>query len=68
MARNRTLRLSIRKGVDATCWIVHTGGALDCSCTAASTVCTGEALATKSVALPSTERVVVSGNVSSIVF
>lgn len=68
IARNRMLRLSIRNGADATCWIVHTGGALDCSCTAASTVCAGDALAIKGVALPSTERVVISGNVNSIVF
>ena len=68
IARNRALRLTIRNGADATCWIVHTGAALDCSCTAASTVCADGALAIKSVALPSTERIVVSGNVGSIVF
>lgn len=68
IARNRSLRLSIRNGADATCWIVHTGSALECSCAAASAICTGDALAIRSVALPTTERVAVSGNVSSIVF
>jgi type IV fimbrial biogenesis protein FimT len=68
IARNRTLRLSIRAGADATCWIVHTGSADDCSCAAAGAVCGGDALAIKSVVLPSAERVDVAGNVASIVF
>jgi type IV fimbrial biogenesis protein FimT len=68
IARNRSLRLSLRTGADATCWIVHTGNAADCSCTAAGAVCSGDAVAIKSVVLPSTERVAVAGNVASIVF
>jgi type IV fimbrial biogenesis protein FimT len=68
IARNRSLRLSLRTGADATCWIVHTGNVADCSCTAAGAVCSGDAVAIKSVVLPSTERVAVAGNVASIVF
>jgi type IV fimbrial biogenesis protein FimT len=68
LARNRSLRLSVRSGVDATCWIVHTGIPADCSCAAAAATCSGDALAIKSVALPSSERVAVTGNVTSIVF
>jgi type IV fimbrial biogenesis protein FimT len=68
IARNRSLRLSVRSGADATCWIVHTGAAADCSCAAAGAVCAGEALAIKSVVLPNHERVGVAGNVASIVF
>ncbi|HEY2561825.1 MAG TPA: GspH/FimT family protein [Caldimonas sp.] len=68
IVRNRSLRLSVRTGADATCWIVHTGAPADCSCAAAGAVCTGEALAIKSVVLPDRERVGVAGNVASITF
>ena len=68
IARNQALRLSIRAGADATCWIVHTGSAAACSCAAAGAVCGGGALAIKSVVLPSAERVAVSANVASIAF
>jgi type IV fimbrial biogenesis protein FimT len=67
-ARNRPLRLSIRAGADATCWVVHTGNAADCSCSADGIACGGGALAIKSEVLPLVERVAVSGNVASIVF
>ena len=68
IARHQALRLSIRAGADATCWIVHTGGAAACSCAAAGAVCGGGALAIKSVVLPNAERVGVAANVASIVF
>jgi type IV fimbrial biogenesis protein FimT len=68
IARNRMLRLSVRAGSDATCWIVHSGGAADCRCTAEGAVCVGGALAIKSVVLPGSQRVAVSGNVASIAF
>jgi type IV fimbrial biogenesis protein FimT len=68
MARNRTLRLTVRAGSDASCWIVHSGAPADCRCTADGAVCAGDALAIKSVVLPSNERVAVSGNVGSIAF
>ncbi len=68
LARNRSLRLSVRSGADATCWIVHTGAAGDCNCTAAGMVCAPDASAIRSVVLPTVERVSVSANVASIVF
>ena len=68
LARNRSLRLSVRSGADASCWIVHTGNPADCSCTAAAATCSGDALSIKSVVLPNSERVGVTGNVASIVF
>jgi type IV fimbrial biogenesis protein FimT len=68
VARTGTLRLSIRAGSDATCWIVHTGAPADCTCAAAAAACSGEAMAIKSVVLPNSERVTVSGNVGSIAF
>ncbi len=69
LARNRSLRFSVRSGVDASCWIVHTGAAGDCDCTgAAGVVCARGASAIRSVVLPAGERVSVAANVASIVF
>jgi type IV fimbrial biogenesis protein FimT len=68
IARNRSLRLSVAAGAEATCWIVHTGAAGDCTCTAAAVACAAGALAIRSVVLPTAERVAVGGNVASIVF
>jgi type IV fimbrial biogenesis protein FimT len=68
LARNRSLRLSFHGGADASCWIVHTGGAADCSCASGAVVCSAGAVEIKSVVLPSVERVSVAANVASIVF
>jgi type IV fimbrial biogenesis protein FimT len=69
LARNRSLRLSVRSGVDATCWIVHTGAAGDCDCAAAAgIVCAPGASAIRSVVLPASEHVSITANVASIVF
>jgi type IV fimbrial biogenesis protein FimT len=68
IARNRSLRLTVAAGAQATCWVVHTGAAADCGCSVAAVACANGALAIKSVVLPSTERVAVGGNVASIVF
>jgi type IV fimbrial biogenesis protein FimT len=68
IARNRALRLSVVAGADATCWVIHSGAAADCSCSAAGVACGNGALAIQSVVLPSAERVAVAGNVASIVF
>jgi type IV fimbrial biogenesis protein FimT len=69
LARNRPLRLSVHAGADATCWIVHSGAAAECSCASgAGVVCTGTAAEIKSVVLPAAERVGVAANVASIVF
>ncbi|MEO8312392.1 MAG: GspH/FimT family pseudopilin [Caldimonas sp.] len=69
IARNRSLRLSIFSGTGASCWIVHSGSAADCSCDSdAGAVCIGSARAIRSVVLPSNERVSVAGNVASIAF
>ena len=69
LARNRSLRLSVRSGADATCWIVHTGAAANCACAAAAgVVCAPGASAIRSGVLPVGERVSVSANVASIVF
>jgi type IV fimbrial biogenesis protein FimT len=69
IARNRPLRLSLFTASGATCWIVHSGVAADCRCSAATgAVCSGGARAIKAEALASSDRVSVAGNVASIVF
>ncbi len=69
LARNRSLRLSVRSGIDATCWIVHTGAAADCDCGgAAGVVCAPGASAIRSVVLRAGDHVSVAANVASIVF
>ena len=69
IARNRPLRLSLFSGTGATCWIIHSGVAADCRCSAATgAVCGGGARAIKAEALASSDRVSVAGNVASIVF
>ena len=69
IAQQRPLRLSLRTNAGASCWIVHTGAAAQCACGAdGAAVCTGGAIAIKSVVLPSAERLAITGNVGSIVF
>ena len=69
LARNRSLRLSVRSGADASCWIVHTGAAGACDCSvSAEVVCMPDASAIRSVVLPVVDRLSVAANVGSIVF
>jgi type IV fimbrial biogenesis protein FimT len=69
IARNRSLRLTVRAHGDASCWIVHTGAAGDCDCAGAPVVaCAPGATAIRSVVLPAADRVAVAANVGSIVF
>jgi type IV fimbrial biogenesis protein FimT len=69
IVRNRSLRLSVLAGADASCWIVHTGAAVDCRCSAdTGATCGGDARSIKSVVLPARERVSVAANVASILF
>jgi type IV fimbrial biogenesis protein FimT len=68
IARNRSLRLSIAAGADATCWVVHTGAFGDCRCSVAGVACANGAFTIRSVVLPNAEHVAVGGNVGSIVF
>jgi len=69
IARNRPLRLSLFTGTGASCWIVHSGAAADCRCSAeGGAVCSAGARTVKGVVLANSERVGVAGNVASIVF
>ena len=68
-SRQRPLRLSLHADAGASCWVIHTGAAGQCSCTGPGpAVCTGDAREIKTVVLPANERVGVAGNVASIVF
>jgi len=69
LARNRSLRLSLHSSVTASCWVVHTGSAAQCSCASAGpALCTGGAVAIKTVRIPVDDRVSLLANVGSILF
>ncbi len=65
--RNQGVRVSFR--ADAGCYVIHTGSADQCECTAAGTPsCEGDAQAIKAVALDDAHRISLHSNVASIVF
>jgi type IV fimbrial biogenesis protein FimT len=50
VARNEGVRISFAPAADASCYVIHTGAAGDCSCgTGAEPVCTGTAQALRTV-------------------
>ena len=69
LSRNRPVRLSFKSAGGASCWIVHTGPAAQCTCASGGpAVCTAGAVEIKTVAFDAAERVRVEANVGSIVF
>jgi len=69
VARNQPIRISFYAGGANTCWVVHTGAAAECRCSAAApAVCTGDAVEIKTVVLVAADRVSVNANVASITF
>ena len=69
VARNQPLRISFFSANDGSCYLIHTGPAAQCSCTASGAAqCSGDALALKAVQLPSRDRVSVAANAASILF
>jgi type IV fimbrial biogenesis protein FimT len=69
VARNLPIRLSIHGDAASSCWVVHTGGAAQCSCAASGpAVCSGDATEIKTVVLGASDRVGVQGNVASMLF
>jgi len=67
--RQATVRLSLKADANSSCWIVHTGAARDCRCDATGNpVCDAGLEALKATRLPAGERIVVSGNVASMLF
>ena len=69
VVRNRAVRLSFHASADATCYVVHTGAAAQCSCDASGpAVCSDGAEQIKTVRLPAAERVSLQANVGSVLF
>lgn len=67
--RNHGVRISLNADAGGACYLVHTGAAADCECRADGTAaCTGSARVLRTVALPTGERIGLSGSVSSIHF
>jgi type IV fimbrial biogenesis protein FimT len=58
VARNESVRLTTRQLGDGACYVIHTGPAAGCNCTMQGpAVCTGGAVALKTVSLPISRRV-----------
>ena len=67
VARNLPVRLSFHVTPDGSCYVVHTGNAVQCDCVAAGPAqCTGSAQQIKTVRVPTTDHVSVQPNVSSM--
>ena len=68
VAQNRTLRISFKTGNFGSCYIVHSGSANDCSCSADGTaVCSNGAQAMRSVHFDAAGAVQLRSNVASMV-
>ena len=71
VARNQALRLSFFEHSDgSSCYVIHTGSANQCTCTAAASAaaCGGDAQELKTVVVSRAERVVLASNVRSMRF
>ena len=69
LARNRPVRLTFHADGDAACYVVHTGTAAQCTCTAeGAALCSEGAEQIKTVHLPASERVGLQANVASVLF
>ncbi len=67
--RNSALRLSFHAESWGSCYVLHSGLAKDCSCSADGPAqCSGEARQIKTVVLPARQRVKLQANVASILF
>jgi type IV fimbrial biogenesis protein FimT len=69
VARNQPLRLSFHASPEASCYVIHTGAAAQCTCASPGpAVCGGGALAIKTVLLSAADKVSLQPNVNSILF
>jgi type IV fimbrial biogenesis protein FimT len=71
VSRNQAVRVSFKADANtgSTCYVIHTGSADQCQCTAAGpALCEGDAQQIKTVALDSTQRVSLQANVGSVLF
>lgn len=67
VARNTPVRLSFHATTDGSCYVVHTGNAAQCDCSAAGPAqCTGNALQIKTVRVAAADRVSVQSNAASM--
>ena len=67
VARNTPVRLSFHTTTDGSCYVVHTGNAAQCDCTAAGPAqCTGGAVQIKTVRVPAADHVSVQSNAASM--
>jgi type IV fimbrial biogenesis protein FimT len=69
VARNRPLRISFDNTDGASCYVIHTGSAQQCSCAAdGSAVCQGDATAERSVRYAADSAVSLKSNSRSVLF
>ena len=67
VARNTPVRLSFHATAEGSCYVVHTGNAALCDCTAAGPAqCTGNAVQIKTVRVPAADHVSVQSNATSM--
>jgi type IV fimbrial biogenesis protein FimT len=67
--RHTPLRLSLQSADWGQCYVIHSGGAGDCTCGASGpSRCTGDAREVKTVQLPASDRVALKSNVDSMLF
>jgi type IV fimbrial biogenesis protein FimT len=69
VARNRPLRIGFEQHGGASCYVIHSGAAGDCRCSAdGATVCEPQAREFRTVQLPAQGRVQVTSNAPSMLF
>jgi type IV fimbrial biogenesis protein FimT len=69
VARNEALRLSFHATSGGSCYVVHTGNADQCSCSAPGPAqCSGAAREVKTVTIAAAERVTLQANAASVLF
>lgn len=69
VVRNQALRLSFHARSGGSCYVIHTGAAADCDCSAPGpAVCRGTAREIKTVTIADADRVSVVPNVGSVLF
>jgi len=69
VSRNLSVRMGFRSSSTGSCYVIHTGAATDCNCSAdAPTLCSDDAHEIKTVQLPAASGIALSSNVASMLF
>ena len=69
VARNQPVRLSLHNSAAASCYVLHTGTAAQCTCAAAvPALCSGGAQEIRTVVLPAADGVAIAANAASVLF